>query len=434
MRSQAGPNNNLFSRLIAFLTAIKRRFCVIILSVVSMIILVSCHRDNAFLVRIKVEETAGLNRVIEYVEISLPPLNTSEKDHDVHVYAVSNQEKTPAQIIDPTLENEKYEKRMRIVFPISIAAFETKEYIIKTEPGKRVQTATDLNIRGDKLDLTVDNKYFSAFFKGHIGYKNEKLGSGHLGSISLKEFNNVLLARKDPNLKIHWAPSFSKENLNYRTMAHITSPDSVSLSTKGPYYFSIFRSGRAKGYEKILLKGEYRFFAGLPYITFHSEISFTEGDSLNLLRNDEMTMDSLFTNVVFPRPNGKTVDLALYDQNTIAYLDENPIADNAPWLFFYNKPKSYAFGSIRLNYDNRNVDGGDSPTDQKHTKITVSTNAGRYWNRRLIHSKNTFVPKGSKYSEKNAYIVFKIDKNDPEKRLKYFYERLKNPVSVSYMH
>ncbi|WP_133067245.1 hypothetical protein [Flagellimonas pacifica] len=400
---------------------------------IGSIFVCGCQEYGNVLLKIKVEETEGLGRPLEYITINLPRLHLDQKDYQLYAHSVDDTIKVPVQIVRSKL-NDKGNHEMQGILPISIGRHETKEYFIKVEPNTNLNGDTDLVVTGSDLNLTVENKHYIASLKEYIGHQQQKLGSGHLGNLTLKEFNDVVLARKDPNLKIHWAPNFSKENLSYKTMAHLNSPDSVFVSTKGPYYFSLFRSGRIKGYEKILLNGKYRFYAGLPYFIFESEIHFTENDSVNLLRNDEMTMDSLFTHIAFPKAGGTTVHLPLYDESTMTYLDENPIPDDEPWLFFYNKHESFAFGSIRLHYDNKNVYGDDSPTFNKHTKITASANNGRYWNRRLIHNKNTLVPKGSKYNEKNAYIIYKIDEKDPAKTIKYFYERLKKPVKVKYTH
>ncbi|MBN4055460.1 hypothetical protein JYU12_01810 [bacterium AH-315-K03] len=391
------------------------------------------YSKNPIFIKIKVEETQGLNRPLEYIDIKLPTSKTYTKDKLIVAFDLKSKEIIPAQTIQSNLKSDNANNEIRIIFPISIKELETKEYIIKTKPDDNTPIDTDLQISGDNLNLIVENKYLSANFLEYTGFENVKLGPGQLGSLLLKEFGNIQLARKTPNLKMHWAPNFKKEAIGYKTMGHITSPDSFSVS-KGPYYFSLFRSGHIKEYQEISLKGEYRFYAGLPYFIFTSEVLFNNDVFLSLLRNDEMTMDKLFTHVAFPRPNGKIIDLPLYQDDSMTYLDKNPISDDAPWLFFYNKAKSYAFGSIRLQYDNKNTSGSDSPTYNKHTKITASSNDGRYWNRVLIHDKNTMVPKGSKYTETNAYIVFKADKNNPAKKMVYFHKRLTNPVKVSYIN
>ena len=149
---------------------------------------------------------------------------------------------------------------------------------------------------------------------------------------------------------------------------------------------------------------------------------------LFLLRNDEMTMDSLFTNVAFCDAAGQITDLKFSERYDI--LEKNHISDNAPWLCFYNADKGYAYGSIRLKYDNTNEQGLESPVYQTYTKISDGAGGGKYWNRRLINEHDTFVPAGSRYVEKNAYLAFNIEEDDPFKWIKYWSEILTNPLQV----
>jgi len=149
---------------------------------------------------------------------------------------------------------------------------------------------------------------------------------------------------------------------------------------------------------------------------------------LSLLRNDEMTMDSLFTNVAYQKKSGEVMDLTFGKRYKV--LEVDPIEADAPWLCFYNREKGYAFGSIRLKYDNSDKNDHMSPTYQAHTKISDGAGWGKYWNRRLVHEYPTFAPAGSRYVEENAYLVFKIQKGDPFKDIKYRAKCLNNPLKV----
>ena len=139
-----------------------------------------------------------------------------------------------------------------------------------------------------------------------------------------------------------------------------------------------------------------------------------------MLRNNEMTMDSLFTHVMFPDANGTVREFSLYDPQTPEALDKDRIPDDVAWICFYHADHQYAFGSIKLKYDNTNLSGGQSPTFQKHTKISRASNGGRYWDRRLIHLQETLVPKGSRYSETNAYLIFAVNPEDPSASIRIF--------------
>jgi hypothetical protein len=231
---------------------------------------------------------------------------------------------------------------------------------------------------------------------------------------------------------MHWAPNFQKEGLEYKTFGHIRQPDKLDV-VKGPYYFSLYRSGTVGGYDEIRVSYTYQFYAGLPYFTFSSEILIKEDVELMLLRNDEMTMDSLFTHVTFLNPDGGITTADLYLGDGIEELEEDPIPDDAEWLFFQHKNKQYAFGSIRLEYDNTNLSGHFSPLYEEHTKITRSSGNGRYWNRRLINDHNTLLPAGSRYREKNAYLIFNANNEDGPYKIEEYHKRLSNPLIIQYI-
>ncbi len=252
-----------------------------------------------------------------------------------------------------------------------------------------------LKIEGTDLNLKVENEYFIADLTDVKATSENGLGAGQLAGLILKQFDNQLLERSHINM--HWSPSFQREGQDYKTFGHMKE-DSV-LIEQGPYRLSIFRSGTVPGFDAIRLNVEYQFFAGLPYFSFTSEIIAEDSLEVILLRNDEMTMDSLFTHVRFPRPSGEIKTVPMYDGFSIESLGKDPIRDDADWLYFYNEHHSYAFGSIRLNYDNKNLDGRSSALYKEHTKITNASNGGRYWNRLLVHDQKTLVPRGSRYFE-----------------------------------
>ncbi|NIT55069.1 MAG: hypothetical protein GWN00_02120, partial [Aliifodinibius sp.] len=63
----------------------------------------------------------------------------------------------------------------------------------------------------------------------------------------------------------------------------------------GPYVIQTIRQDAAPDHPEILLTASYEFYAGKPYFKFYSCMEMLKDVWLELLRNDEMTMDSLFT-------------------------------------------------------------------------------------------------------------------------------------------
>jgi len=206
------------------------------------------------------------------------------------------------------------------------------------------------------------------------------------------------------------------------------TPSSKHKVEQGLYAVTKLRSGTTDSVPEIFVEGEYTFLANRPYFIFESNMTLEKEISLKLLRNDEMTMDSLFTHVAYQKPNGTLARLKLYTTE-LDSLDSEPIPDDTGFVAFYNTDYGYGLASIRLEYDNTNSEGSTSPLYNHHTKISTASNNGRYWNRVLIDSAIT-VPKGSKYHEKNAYLVFKVGQEIPEEQILYHAERLWNPLTV----
>ncbi len=387
---------------------------------------ISCKSEPTVVLKLRVSETAGLDRSLEYLEVKVPMGINPREAGDICLKEVDQVELIAGQILD-TITQQSGKKYLRCIFPISIKANATKSFEIVQ--GTVELKSEILKYQGKDSNIKIENRDYIADLTDIKASVDNGLGSGQLAGLILKQFSNQLLQRDHINL--HWAPNFQKEGLEYKTFGHILSPDTLEM-IKGPYIFSLFRSGSVNGYEEIQVNCRYQFYAGLPYFTFSSEILIEENIELMLLRNDEMTMDSLFTHVTFLHPEGDGNTVNLYEGDGIDQLAKDPIHDDATWLYFYNENKQYAFGSIRLEYDNTNLEGEASPLYEEHTKITRSLGNGRYWNRRLINDHSTLLPAGSRYRAKNAYIIFKADKEDPSKTIKEYHKKLSQPLIVQY--
>ncbi|MFN2128031.1 MAG: hypothetical protein ACK2TU_09260, partial [Anaerolineales bacterium] len=364
----------------------------------------SCSTANKPVVRFSVTENAGEPRPLEFVQIDVP----SKRSYDTSQGISIREEGTEKRVLGQVLETKKLASGKTVhtcLFPVSVDANATKTYEVLLGEGELYPE--QLTLEGDIPNVKIENKYFIADLTDIKATPENGLGSGQLAGLVLKQFNNQLLERFHINM--HWAPNFQREGPEYKTFGHILNPDSAS-SIKGPYYISIYKSGHVDGYEQIKVTCKYQFYAGLPYFIFSSTIEMVDDIELWLLRNDEMTMDSLFTHVMYLQPDGKMGVGELYTKEDIEALEKDPIKDDAPWVCFFNSKSGFGFGSIRLEYDNTNTNGQESPLYEPHTKITVSVNNGRYWNRRLINDHNTLIPAGSRYAEKNAYLVFKVNK------------------------
>ncbi len=369
--------------------------------------------------KIVFKETAGVDRSLEYVEIRINHQNRSRLFlQDV----LSGDLLVGEKLNDRTSEKDT----SSYIFPISIRANQTKTFAI-VDTGEMSPDKT-LKLEGEGVAVQIENEYFVADFNVTPLKRERGLHPGQLGGIFIKK-NGVLLQRS--HIDMHWSPNFQKEDVDYKTMGHLDA-DNAKIVQRNSYMVQLEKSGAVSGYEEIDLFGAYTFFSELPYFLFTSTMTFNQNVALFLLRNDEMTMDSLFTHLVYPKSDDIFGALPLYDTKKLDSLTQSPLKDDIDWLGFINESKGYGLFSIRLDYDNRNLKGEKSPLYEPHTKISSGRNNGRYWNRRLINEKTTMVPKGSRYYERLAYLVLD-DLTGFDEKIKEYATSLKNPVSVSYL-
>lgn len=330
-----------------------------------------------------VAETEGIARPLEYVEVTLP-------GHTEKMLSLQEQG-SETSILAQRMGNQ-------YLFPVSLDAHTQKTYTIT--PTDSILSA-GLKVSGKGMDLSLENTYFRASFSIPKNNPESGLYPGQLSTLYLKK-KGVLLERDEND--IHWSPNFQRDGVDYKTMGHLNNEE-TSITANNPYCFAMEKKGRVEGYEEIDLTGQYTFYAGLPYFLYDSKMEMNTDVTLSLLRNDEMTTNKTFTDVVFPDATGKAHYIALYNEAQMDSLTHAPLADNLPWMGFVNRDKGYGLISIRLDYDNTNATGKPSPLYEPHTKVSLGANEGRYWNRRLIHEHNTLVPKGSRYYERNAYLT-----------------------------
>jgi hypothetical protein len=388
----------------------------------------NCRGQDYNLAEIEIRENFGLNRKLEYVVCPLQIPADDLKNSELKIVALDkdHNERIPCQIFNTRPFKEQNITLIQVIFPVTIDAHSKKNYILsrtsRTNPVK-----TDLLCEGNGLDIVVENEFYRADLTKSNQREAKSHPSGQLRELLLKMDFNVKLFRTEN--RMHWAPNFQRaDETEYETIAGWENPKDYLLDT-GPYLIHTMRRDQAPKHPGIILAANYYFYAGLPFFRFYSSMEITDNIWLSLLRNDEMTMDSLFTHVAFQRPYGPIEDYSFSERYKI--LEERPIENNAPWLCFYHADLGYAFGSIRIRYDNINIRGFDSPTYLPHTKISDGAGGGKYWNRRLIHDHPTFVPRGSRYVEENIYILFKIDKKEKFREIIQWLHLAKHPLQVS---
>lgn len=368
--------------------------------------------------RVVFEEKAGIARSLEYVKVFFT-------DHKEEVLFLEDNNNGSIIRGEKLKQGISAKDSSSYIFPISIGANEKRTFIITTQ-NRKVATSS-LKVSGENASIKIENEFFIADFSSNKSKEENGLYPGQLAGILIKKRDALI---KRGHINMHWAPNFQKEGMDYKTIGHVNS-NGAKITQENTYMLEMVKTGSVPDYEEIDLFGRYNFFAGLPYFVYSSTVSFNKDVELTLLRNDEMTMDSLYTHLIYPDLEGKPLEMPLYNMVRFDSLTKSPLADDINWVGFINKKSGYGLVSLRIIYNNRNDEGKASPLFKPHTKISDSRGNGRYWNRRLIHEHKTMVPEGSAYREKNAYLILD-DLNDISGQINHYTGCLKSPVVVSY--
>ncbi len=377
-----------------------------------------------------ISETAGLNRINEPVEVNLSFADSTMRDPETEIRVLKILKDNKFEEIACQIYNINYHKKYGLIsctiaFQVSIKGHSKSFYrlIYNNQNAQFPDYKTDLTVSGSELELLISNKYITADLTRSEGPRKYPK-SGQIRQLTLNK-KNLILKRFDR--RIHWAPNFIRTDIDTnQAIAQWDTPQFYKINS-GPVLCEIIRQGHLSYFPEIRVTAVYRFFASQPYFTFYSCLEFEKDLQLNRLRNDEITTDSLFTHLAFKRSNGEFLTTAF--ENRYGILSTQPLEPDAPWLCFYTNTDAVALGTIRLQYDNTNMWGNPSPSTGDYTKISDGAHGGKYWNRIIIDGESTMIDAGSKYTEKNAYILFELDEDTyPEIQMEKMEKILKNPL------
>ncbi len=382
--------------------------------------------SNDYIGSVQIYEQHGLDRSYEYVEIELPNCLIILSDNIIAVNK-TNHDTILCQVAKKVdIYNGNFHKT--IIFPVDISAYDSLSYdvFVSDNYNKSSRIPHKIKLIGEKTEIVVENDFYIADLRADEKDEEKSYHSGQLTDLTIKLGFDKLFTNRDD--RIHWAPNFKRPEIEYyKTIAHWNHPKE-QWNNIGNYVIRTWRKDRAPSHPEIMLSAEYSFFAGKPYFLFNSSMEIIEDVMLEWLRNDEMTMDTMFTHLAFKRKTGEVIDIPIAERYEM--LEKSPIAVDDPWLCLYNRDIGYGFGSIRLDYDISDIEGNASPTGKNYTSIAEWENRTTYWNRRIIYKELTNVIKGSKYVEKNAYIVFDINQDGHLEVINNWSKKLLSPLVV----
>jgi hypothetical protein len=207
----------------------------------------------------------------------------------------------------------------------------------------------------------------------------------------------------------------------------------------GAFLYLNARRGPMPRIKDVALEVRYRVDAFHPW--FIAETRMTVGKDLGAIavRNDEMVLDrELFDGFMYRAGDGDVVTGPLEEIPEAPYGLAHVAAADLAWVGLVNTREKFGFFSVRLAAASSSLGpGGDFGLKAGTYFYAPSDGSYVYWVRPLVYtwadyatnSLMSFVPAGSFYYEKNAYVILRLDEETP-RALDRLARELREPLRV----
>jgi len=379
----------------------------------------------------RVSEEAGLERADETSYLTLTALGTETGEPGFRLFYGAAE--IPYQVVDrkesPSPPGAAPAGQtmvtLKLAFPLSTASNEKKVLlVVRGRPAPL--SRQDLILSGENLGKTLRTPNLVLQFHPQSGqiltieYPKEKV----------KLWNKAGV--------IHWNPDVFIPGIAWDHSFDWNPPQVFEEKTGGVVYLNS-RRGPMPRITDVGLEVRYTVDAGHSY--FLSETLMTVGKDLGVIavRNDEMVLyKDLFDTLMYRDKDGKVVTLPLREMPGAPFGLVHMAPPDIPWVGLVNSKEGYGFFSLRLEAAASNL----GPAGDFHHKAGTYFYAPSdgdyvYWVRPFLYtwgdyttnSLLTFLPKGSFFYERNAYILLRLNDRMPQE-LDALLRKLRNPLRV----
>jgi len=379
----------------------------------------------------RVEEEAGLER---RGEIVLLTLTAPKAEVDEPSFCLFDGERPiPFQVLDrgESLPPEAVRSTHPVTLTYQLAAaldvrpHERKLLLVLKGPSAMAQKSP-FQISGQGLGKTVANTSLSLGFSPKSGQVN-----------TIRDLKNDIALHNRAGV-IHWNPDIFVPGLAWDHSFDWNPPQSFEERTGGLLYVNR-RRGPMPRIPDAYLEVKYTLEKDAPYLISETRLLARKDLGVIAARNDEMVLSKdLFDSLGYKDKQGRIIQLPLKEMpghpNGVVHI----APDDLDWVGLVNTRRGFGFFSLRLAYDNGNPSSSGSPLHRAGTYFYAPSDGDYvYWVRALLYTwaeyttsnQLVFLPEGSSFYEKNAYIVLPLTPGWPE-RLDRLQKRLKNPLRV----
>ena len=379
----------------------------------------------------RVEEEAGLERTDEVVELTVTASRAALPAPEFRLF--DGQAEIPFQLLDFRESNpvESVAKTnppsatAKIAFPLSLGPNGIKLLLVlKGKP--RPAPPGGLSLTGENLGKTLVSRHLSLRFHAQSG----QILTIESPRDGIKLWNKAGV--------IHWNPDVFVPGLAWDHSFDWNPPASFDEKTGTVLYLNA-RKGPMPRVKDVALEVRYRVDAFHPWFIAETKMAVEKDIGAIAVRNDEMVLyNELFDSLMYRAKNGEVVTMPLKELPETPFGLVHIAPPDVPWVGLVNMKEKYGFFSLRLEAAASNLDVSGDFSHKAGTYFYAPADGDYvYWVRPHIYtwadyttnSLLSFVPKGSFFYEKNAYVVLRLNDRTP-KELDTLQRMLKNPLRV----
>ncbi len=379
----------------------------------------------------QVEEEAGIPRSQEVITFTLtapikdldpPDIVIFDGDEPIPFDIMEKMESIPPEAVSA---NHPVTSTLKIALPLDVRAHE-KKLLLVLKGDQGAAPLPGLSVSGEGLGKRIAGSRLVLELHPQSG----QINTIESPDARVRLFNEAGV--------IHWNPDVFVPGEGWDHSFDWNPPPKTGEKA-GIYLYLNSRRGPLPRVKGVALDVKYRLEAEAPYFISETRLVFEEDRGVIAVRNDEMVLSrTLFDSLVYKDKKGEVIKRPLLEKPGMPFGLVHIAPEGLDWVGLVNTREEFGFFSLRLNAASGNF---ETPGDFFHKAGTYfyAPAEGKYvyWVRPFVYTWAdhftgnlfTFVPKGSFFYEKNAYLVMRLQNNFPSD-LDSLLIRLRHPLRV----
>ena len=388
--------------------------------------------DEGFYRVFNIEETAGLDRKAEIVTLTItkPKSDVERQNYRIYDGAAS----VPYQLVDaresvPQASEAKTHPvtvTTKLALPVDAGAYQRKILVVlRGEGGRPAESA--IASAGQGLGKTVTTSRLALGFHPQSGQIN-----------TIEYLKEGIKLHNDKAGVIHWNPDVFVPGLAWDHSFDWNPPASFD-EKNGPFLYLNARKGPLPHVKDVTLEVKYTVLKEAPYFVVETLMTVGKDMGVVALRNDEMVFyKRLFDTLYYRDRRDGVVQQPLIELPGFPYGLAHVAPADLDWVGLVNTFSRYGFFGLRLQAAAASL-GAAGDFGHKAGTYFYAPADGEYvywvrpwlytWGEFLTSNHLTFLPQGSVFYEKNAYILLPVNDKTPA-ALDELVLRLRSPLRV----